>query len=351
MAIVNLRHINVARTADPVLQRVRPRGLPPALEAHEVFRTNVISDAERMGTELFGRHRIRVAGTDAAEFMASFHAVRLREITFGYLDYHVDIQLSSDRLPHDHYVLMPTNGSGHVETTAASIATSTIRACCLPPEEPVAIQWTDDAPQLVVSITQDAVRRYLATLIGRSADEPVRFELGMDLATPVASRWHAALQVIHAEIADPHTLAGRGLGVGPLEEFLVTTLLLTQPSNYSNLLAATPQSPGHRAVRLAVEYLQHHLGEPISVAELAAHVGVSVRSLQKGFQDAFGVTPSEYVRDRRLERVHDALRDATPADGLSVTELAYRWGFTHPGRFASAYRRRYGEAPSTTLRS
>jgi AraC-like DNA-binding protein len=34
----------------------------------------------------------------------------------------------------------------------------------------------------------------------------------------------------------------------------------------------------------------------------------------------------------------------------SVTDVAFRWGFTHPGRFADAYRERFGQASSETLR-
>ena len=52
----------------------------------------------------------------------------------------------------------------------------------------------------------------------------------------------------------------------------------------------------------------------------------------------------------------DQLRNAgelTRADPWQVTvsEVAYRWGFTHLGRFAGAYRERFGETPSQTLRS
>ena len=43
--------------------------------------------------------------------------------------------------------------------------------------------------------------------------------------------------------------------------------------------------------------------------------------------------------------------DAEPGDGSSVAAVAARWGFTHLGRFAIEYRRRFGVHPSQTLRS
>ncbi|MBN9274969.1 MAG: helix-turn-helix domain-containing protein, partial [Mesorhizobium sp.] len=45
---------------------------------------------------------------------------------------------------------------------------------------------------------------------------------------------------------------------------------------------------------------------------------------------------------------HAALREAD--EKTSVTDAAYAAGFGHLGRAASAYRRRYGETPSETLR-
>ena len=51
-----------------------------------------------------------------------------------------------------------------------------------------------------------------------------------------------------------------------------------------------------------------------------------------------------------MERAH--LICSTPSLGtLSVAALAARWGFTHLGRFAMEYRRRYGHYPSQTLRT
>ena len=57
-----------------------------------------------------------------------------------------------------------------------------------------------------------------------------------------------------------------------------------------------------------------------------------------------------YLRHIRLDRAHHDLLDADPAT-VTVTTIAARWGFPHPGRFAAAYRDHYGRAPSATLRT
>jgi AraC-like DNA-binding protein len=52
-----------------------------------------------------------------------------------------------------------------------------------------------------------------------------------------------------------------------------------------------------------------------------------------------------------MERARRDLENAEPGDGSSVAAVAARWGFTHLGRFAFEYRRRFGVHPSQTLRS
>jgi transcriptional regulator GlxA family with amidase domain len=61
-----------------------------------------------------------------------------------------------------------------------------------------------------------------------------------------------------------------------------------------------------------------------------------------------GVSPREYIRWVRLDRVHG---DLAAGAGGTVAEIAFRWGFTHVPRFAGAYRERYGVPPSATLRA
>jgi transcriptional regulator GlxA family with amidase domain len=88
--------------------------------------------------------------------------------------------------------------------------------------------------------------------------------------------------------------------------------------------------------------------QPGNTSSLARRVAVSGRSLQEGFQRSIGVPPMRYLRELRLDRVHDDLLAADPYS-VSVGQAAGRWGFYHLGRFAAAYRDRFGQAPLHTL--
>jgi transcriptional regulator GlxA family with amidase domain len=72
--------------------------------------------------------------------------------------------------------------------------------------------------------------------------------------------------------------------------------------------------------------------------------------VQLAFRRHLNTTPTAYLRQVRLAQAHEALRDAVPGDGVTVTAVAARWGFT-PSRFTERYRAAYGVLPSHTLRT
>ena len=88
---------------------------------------------------------------------------------------------------------------------------------------------------------------------------------------------------------------GLGVGAVALEELLISTLLYIQGSNYADLVRSTPKPSGRAAVRRSLEYIEQHLAEPISLADLSRHSGMSARSIQAGFRDDLG-TASSWVR-------------------------------------------------------
>lgn len=84
----------------------------------------------------------------------------------------------------------------------------------------------------------------------------------------------------------------------------------------------------------------------VRLVELAAHHGMSVRSLCRHFRQTFGQTVLRYVAKRRME----AARIALEGDSLTTDQAAYIAGFAHASNFTSAFRRRYGYSPITGRR-
>jgi AraC-like DNA-binding protein len=85
------------------------------------------------------------------------------------------------------------------------------------------------------------------------------------------------------------------------------------------------------------------------MAEICAALGVSTQTLRLSCEEQLGTGPVEYVRRRRMQLVHRALRRKNP-DTATISAVARHYGFDGSGRFAADYRALYGELPSATLR-
>ncbi|MBO0982705.1 helix-turn-helix transcriptional regulator [Rathayibacter sp. SD072] len=108
--------------------------------------------------------------------------------------------------------------------------------------------------------------------------------------------------------------------------------------------------PSETTLRTAIEHMHAHAHLPLAIEDIATHTGVSVRGLQALFRRELDLTPLDYLRRIRLDRVHAELRTLDHGT-TTVGEIAGRWGFTHLGRFSAHYAARFGEYPKTTLSS
>lgn len=92
--------------------------------------------------------------------------------------------------------------------------------------------------------------------------------------------------------------------------------------------------------------LGSELETPPPLGTLAAQVGVSETRLKRGFKRLFGMAPYEWLREKRLAVAHELLlrREA------SVSEAAYRVGYTNVSHFIAAFIRRYNTRPGELLR-
>jgi len=97
-----------------------------------------------------------------------------------------------------------------------------------------------------------------------------------------------------------------------------------------------------RRLRAVRDTMDADLRRPWKISELARQAGISRRSFNTHFRRAFGMSASQYLRIRRLE----SARDALVHQGVSVNDAAYLAGYNNPANFATAFRRRFGHAPS-----
>ena len=215
------------------------------------------------------------------------------------------------------------------------------------PTEHCVLETVTDVETIHLRLDRLAVEQELVRMLGHPVCDPLEFEPIWQLADGAGRTLKRLVWFLIEELddlEDPNRTAP--LAVHQATRSLLTLLLEGQPHNFTIRLNARTQTAGPSAVRLVQEYIDANLQEPLSVGQLAALVGLSVRGLQLQFQRQAGCSPMAFVRRRRLEAAHRELAAGGPAG--SVTEVAYRWGFGHLSHFAGAYRSLFGESPSET---
>jgi transcriptional regulator GlxA family with amidase domain len=145
--------------------------------------------------------------------------------------------------------------------------------------------------------------------------------------------------------------AAQPLIAGSAARLLAATALAVFPSNTLTDPATEDRRDASPAtLRRAVAFVDANAHLDITIADIAAAVPVTVRAVQLAFQRHMGTTPTRYLRQVRLARAHTDLTSDSPGDSLTVTAVAYRWGFPSPSRFAAQYQRAYGISPGRALR-
>lgn len=108
--------------------------------------------------------------------------------------------------------------------------------------------------------------------------------------------------------------------------------------------AAPDRAPADVLVHLrrARDEADRSYADEVDLERLAAVAGLSKFHFLRLFRSTYGMTPGDYVSQRRIERAQDLLR----ATNLTVTEVCHAVGFSSLGSFSSRFRSVVGESPS-----
>ncbi len=92
----------------------------------------------------------------------------------------------------------------------------------------------------------------------------------------------------------------------------------------------------------AVQLMERNMEEPLHIPEIARHIGISDRELERLFRHYLQQTPKAYYRDLRLDQARWMLQQSTD----SVTSISVACGFASLSHFTRSYQQRFDKKPS-----
>jgi AraC-like DNA-binding protein len=303
-------------------------------------------DAREAIGRIFCPHFLNPVGGNKQAFHARHHSAPQVDYSVNFVAYGSTVEIDPGELSRFFLLQLPLKGSATVRCgTVAADVQAGMRGSILSPTLGTRMTWNEGCEKLIVLIRREALEAQFESLTHERM-RAIEFETGVDLTGVVgrAILQHAQLMLDAAETPDGVPDAYRTL----LRDGLTTLLLSRLASSVTQAFSGAAPSADPLAVRRAQEFMAAHAERAISMAEIAAVSGVSLRSLQDAYRKARGMTLGDGLLMLRLERFRDTL---LAGDGQgSVADAAFAAGFGHLGRAAAAYRGHFGEAPSETLR-
>lgn len=146
----------------------------------------------------------------------------------------------------------------------------------------------------------------------------------------------AAMDMMLTLIGQHH---GARLAEQVSEQFVCDRIRLADERQHVPLRSRLGHAP--QSLVDAVTLMEANIEEPLSTLELAEHLGISRRQLERLFKKYLQAVPSRYYLDLRLQEARKQLRESDRAVG----DIAFATGFSSGAHFSTAYRHHFGMTP------
>ncbi|BBF98907.1 MULTISPECIES: AraC family transcriptional regulator [Pseudonocardia] len=327
--------------ADPeATAACRPTG---PLAAHPLLRSSDPDEIRSRAVALLNGHSMRLSDR-AARLCADIRGVQVAGLRLMAFRYGAGVEIGAPPLDDFVTIHLPVRGGFRLEHLGRSVAAGVDRGAVISAVAPLRMEWSADLVLLVVRLERAALRERWAAVLGEQVDADPVFEPAVDAGSALPGAVRALFGAVEA--SGPAGL--RPTVAAEFERTIGSLLVLEHRHSSSEQLTRHLALPSPRVLRDALAHLDTNPDRAVPVAELARVAGVGERTLLAVFRRHLGTTPAAHSRRIRLDRARRDLLGGGPH--ASVTRIALDNGFAHAGRFAAAYRARFGEHPSVTLR-
>lgn len=289
-------------------------------------------------------HHMRMLGP--SRLAADLRRLDLGPVSIVYIEYGAAVEIEVAPHPTSYLVHAAIEGESRILDRDGEHRITVGNLVVTAPATAPLIRMSPDSRHLCVRIDAAALRARAATIGGGWAAGTL-LAAETEPGSPLPTMWRDLVMHLYRQASAIERLRDAD-GTRAIYAAMLMDLLLRDQVRAGEHGDASVCGIAPWHVRRACRIIDAHLEEPLLIADLAAQVGVSVRSLQNGFRQFKGVTPAEHIRQRRLSHLHEALQ--RDQGQRSVTDLMLDAGIANFGRFAKYYRQRYGRLPSETLR-
>ena len=316
------------------------------LRRFPVVATTSAEEAHDAVTDVYLPHALRAETALRMEL----NAARQKRFTLGFLAYGAKAELRMPATETTYHINLTTSGRTFAERGDGTRAVTQARrsGVVLLPDQLNTVRWTPDAEQLILKIPRTRLESHLADLVGHPVAGPIDFDFGFSTQTPRGRSLLASVEFLARELDRDGGIGETPLAQEQLEAFVMTQVLLAVRNSYTDVLAGYVTRARPSRLQPVLGYMENHADQPLTPGNSLRQGCMSVRALHATFQNELGVSPMAHLRRIRLDRVHaELLRSTGP---VRISDVAARWGFFHPSRFARQYHERFGELPSDTAR-
>jgi AraC-like DNA-binding protein len=322
---------------------------PQLLDTFPLVRSHSLEEASDRIGRVFSPHRLELH-SPGERLDVTHNQVRLRDVSLNVLRYGAEVTIDPGERGDFYMLQLPLSGRAQLMCGSEEVRVDPGVLSILQPQIKTRMVWSGDCTMILVQAPRAVVHERTKAWGLREAPA---FALTHSRDLPdVGAWWQAVIDLTRNIDRFGSQWLRHPAAYAAMEEFLLsafTVLLPGQPEQDHDRRFA--DHGDQRCLRRAKEYIHANLDRALSSAEIAHQAYVSPRTLETVFKRHGEAAPMTYARRRRLQAVHEVLRQArNDGRAINVTDVALAYGFVHMGRFAAQYREQFGCSPSETIR-
>lgn len=309
-----------------------------------IFQCHDLNETCQQVGQILKPHRLKIV-QQKSDFFASMHLVPTTgSLQLSRLEYSEDVYIDPDDLQQFYLIQIPISGYAEIQYASHKFISYAQVASLLSPGQPLHMRWHAGSPQLILKIAKEDLLFHCRQHLPHFQQQSLVFDPKLDFSRPSSAYFLQLLKMLMMALATEQHPLQHPLAFKQFESSLFNALIYGQPNNSQEHLQQEQKVVSPYFIKRTEAYIRENLHEPLNVELLAAQAGISVRTLFNGFKNYLGTTPMAYLKELRFEQAHLELVNN---EHSSITDVAFKWGFTHLGRFSQEYKRRYGRLPSS----